>query len=64
MNKSKCKRWQWWFCVISLSPLITLVFGLGLVGSIFYFIGDMLNFMDHISPPKFLVKYVNWANGK
>lgn len=64
MNKSKYKRWQWWFCVLSLSPLIILIFGLSFVGSIFCFIGEALSSIEYTKPPKTLVKYVNWANGE
>lgn len=64
MIKSKYKRWQWWVCVISLSPLIVFVFGLGLIGSIFYFVGEKLSFIEYAPTPKFLIKYTKWGNGE
>ena len=37
---NKYKRWQWWICVVTLSPLITLVYVLS-------FIGGVLEFTEH-----------------
>lgn len=64
MIKSKYKRWQWWVCVVSLSPLIVFIFGLSFIGSIFCFVGEKLNFIEYAPTPKLLIKYVNWGSGK
>lgn len=61
---SKYKRWQWWVCIITLSPLIMLVYVLTFVGALFEFIGDKLNFINNISAPRFIIKFVRWGNGK
>lgn len=60
----KYKRWQWWVCIITLSPLIILVYTLTFVGSVFEFIGDKLNFIGNVSASRFIIKFVRWGNGK
>ena len=64
MFNNKYKRWQWWVCVLTLSPLIILVYVLSFIGSVLELIGEKLNFINNVSTPKFITKFVRWGNGK
>lgn len=64
MAVNKYKRWQWWVCVITLSPIIVISFLLSFIGGVLEFVGERLDSINYMSTPRFIVRFVKWGGGQ